>query len=55
LPPTVFHELMNDITIADHGVEYLLNNLSTNKASGADELPPIVLKLCAKVLYSSDA
>jgi len=38
------------MTITDHGIECLLNNLSTNKASGSDELPPIVLKSCAKEL-----
>jgi len=47
LPFTIF-PCINDITITDHGIECLLNNLSTNKASGSDELLPIVLKSCTK-------
>jgi len=47
LPPTVFL-CINDITITDHGIECLLNDLSTNKASDPDELPPIVLNCVQK-------
>jgi hypothetical protein len=44
------HKPMPDIEISVNGVEKLLNNLNPHKASGPDEIKPIVLKTLSKEL-----
>ena len=41
---------VNDIKIDEKGVEKLLEKIQPHKASGPDEIPNIVLKMCSKSL-----
>jgi len=42
------YPIMTDIVISCDGVQNLLESLDPNKASGPDNLPTHILKLCAK-------
>ena len=42
---------ISEITITEHDVYTALVTLDTTKATGPDEIAPIILKLCADVLY----
>ena len=42
---------MSEITITEHDVYAALITLDTTKATGPDEIAPIILKSCANALY----
>ena len=44
-------KILNNITVSKNGVLNLLKNIKTNKATGPDNIPGALLKLCASELH----